>query len=93
MLLLSHNRFEGVFQSIIAHHLQELGLNANMFKGSSPESIGRAARLRVLRLERNAFERLPVFLAPQRLDTMCVDSNRLEFGSLEANIGHRCFAM
>jgi Leucine-rich repeat (LRR) protein len=88
-LLLSDNRFDGVIPAMNGNRLITLWLQNNRFSGALPQELSRAGRLRVLRAEGNQFEQLPV--APSRIDTIRVDSNRLEFGSLENGIGARVF--
>lgn len=88
-LMLSDNRLEGIIPNLNVNRLQMLALQRNRFVGALPQSLSRAVRLRVVLLENNGFERLPQFAAPNRMDTMRVDTNRLEFGSLEGNLGVR----
>lgn len=81
---LSHNRLTGEIPDFFAGNLREFVINNNRLSGPLPESFGRASGLQVLNIAHNRITRIPNLSTARRLDTALVDSNRLEFSSLES---------
>jgi Leucine-rich repeat (LRR) protein len=90
-LRLGNNRFTGQIPALTTTALKTLSLENNAFTGRLPEVLGRATRLRVLNAQNNLFSQVPLIVAVVRMDTLNLSGNRLEFGSLETNIGARSF--
>lgn len=90
-LRLGNNRFTGQLPALTTTALKTLSLENNAFTGRLPEALGRATRLRVLNAQNNLFSQAPLMVAVVRMDTLNLSGNRLEFGSLETNIGARSF--
>ena len=91
-LRLGNNGFVGAVPALNTTFLKTLSLENNGFTGTLPSSLSRASRLRVLTADNNALTGLPVLLAAIRMDTIKVSGNRLEFGSLERNLGAQYFS-
>jgi len=84
VLNLGYNRFSGTIPAMKTT-ISSLNVEHNNFSGRLPETL---SRLRVLKAARNSLTGLPELL---RIDTLRVDSNSIEFGSLEANRSVRVF--
>jgi Leucine-rich repeat (LRR) protein/sugar lactone lactonase YvrE len=93
VLRLENNLMEGVIPaSLPVASLREVHIANNRFTGALPETFAQAARLRVLNIAQNRFTALPAMRGIGRLDTVRADSNRLQFASLEPNIGIALFS-
>jgi sugar lactone lactonase YvrE len=83
VLRLGNNRFAGELPSGVQwNNMQEVSLENNFFRGALPLELSQASRLRVIRAQNNRFTALPN-LTRTFVDTLIVDGNMLEFGSLE----------
>lgn len=83
-LRLANNRLSGSIPNFYAGSLREFSIDNNRFSGALPESFGQASALRLLSAVSNRLTLLPEMSAARRLDTVRLDSNRLEFSSLES---------
>jgi Leucine-rich repeat (LRR) protein len=86
VLNVGYNGFTGTIPTLTPTLLSTLNVEHNNFSGRLPEVLKGASRLRVLKAGSNGLTGLPKLL---RIDTLRVDSNRVEFGSLEPNLGMR----
>lgn len=86
VLNVGYNGFMGTIPPLTPTLLSTLNVEHNNFSGRLPEVLQSASRLRVLKAGSNGLTGLPKLL---RIDTLRVDSNRVEFGSLEPNLGMR----
>ncbi|MFY8001701.1 MAG: IPT/TIG domain-containing protein [Candidatus Kapaibacteriota bacterium] len=89
ILRLAKNRLSGEIPSFFAENLKEFSIDNNRFTGALPPSFAKATGLQVLSALGNRLTRIPNLaplgrLVSSRLDTVLLDSNQLEFSSLEA---------
>jgi Leucine-rich repeat (LRR) protein len=84
VLRLGNNRFVGEIPALSASQLTTLSLEQNRFTGRLPERLSQS-RLKVLTVQGNGLVGLSALPRPTRIDTLRLDSNALEFGSLEPN--------
>ncbi len=71
--------------------LRELVLANNRFTGIIPPSLPDAQRLRLVDIANNRFTVLPNISSISRLDSVRAENNRLQFGSLQPNMGIKAF--
>lgn len=83
VIRLANNRLSGVIPPFNAMSLKELVIDNNRFTGTLPVSFSDAPALRTLSATNNRLTLIPNLAKSRRLDTVRLDSNRLEFGSLE----------
>lgn len=83
VIRLANNRLSGVIPPFNAASLKELVIDNNRFTGALPVSFSDAPALRTLSAANNRLTLIPNLAKSRRLDTVRLDSNRLEFGSLE----------
>ncbi len=90
-LNLSRNRLSGELSPSLAGMtaMEHLNVSENAFTGAFPVGFGNARNLRVVRLAKNAFTSIPNMGDARRLDTVDVQNNRLDFGSLEGYARYR----
>jgi Leucine-rich repeat (LRR) protein len=77
------NALTGVIPPFFAQRLRTFSARGNRLQGALPAEFSEAFALRRLDLTGNRIQRLPDMSAARRLDTVLLDGNRLEFGSLE----------
>ncbi|MFY8000348.1 MAG: IPT/TIG domain-containing protein, partial [Candidatus Kapaibacteriota bacterium] len=83
VLRLANNNFSGELPSGVQwNNLLEINIENNRFTGALPLELSQSSRLRTIRAANNALTALPN-LSKNRIDTLLVENNRLEFGSLE----------
>ena len=84
-LNLANNRLSGAVPQELANvrTLENLNLSGNRFSGEIPTLFGQLSRLRVLRLQNNFLTGVPDIASARRLDTLELQSNRLDFASIE----------
>ncbi|MBD1207950.1 MAG: hypothetical protein H9535_05955 [Ignavibacteria bacterium] len=83
IIRLANNKFSGVIPEFYAGSLREFVVDNNRFTGALPASFSQAPVLRTLSAANNRLTLIPNLAVSGRLDTVRLDSNRLEFGSLE----------
>lgn len=83
IIRLANNQLSGVIPEFYAGSLREFVVDNNRFTGALPASFSQAPVLRTLSAANNRLTLIPNLAASGRLDTVRLDSNRLEFGSLE----------
>lgn len=66
--------------------MKSLLLDSNRFSGAVPEELTRLRALRKITLNVNQFFSIPNFTKIDRLDTVWIENNALEFGPLEPNL-------
>ena len=83
ILRLANNRFAGELPSGVQWpNLLEFSVENNRFTGAMPLELVQSSRLRTIRAANNRFTALPN-LSRTNIDTLSVENNLLEFGSLE----------
>jgi hypothetical protein len=83
VLRLANNGLTGELPSGVQwDNLVELNVENNRFTGALPLELAQSSRLRTIRAANNRFTALPN-LTRTRIDTVSVENNVLEFGSLE----------
>ncbi len=83
IIRLANNQLSGVIPDFYAGSLREFVIDNNRFTGALPASFSQAPVLRTLSAANNRLTLIPNLATSGRLDTVRLDSNRLEFGSLE----------
>jgi hypothetical protein len=91
VLRLGNNRFVGSVPPLPVTMLITLSIENNELNGRLPQTLERARALKVLSVEGNALVGLPNLPTAARMDTLRLDRNRIEFGSLDSNLGARVF--
>ncbi len=83
------NQFSGQLPPEIGNltELEELILFDNDFTGPFPEEITNLTKLENLRININQFTSLPDLSGLEKLDSLSVWSNKLQFGDIEPNVG------
>jgi Leucine-rich repeat (LRR) protein len=91
VLRLGNNRFSGIVPPLPVTTLITLSIENNELSGRLPQTLKDANVLKVLTAEGNALVGLPKLPTAVRMDTLRLGGNRIEFGSLDSNLGARAF--